>query len=229
MVRRVIFIMIVASVTSFFVMWGCGSKTTRKASMMEKPKTGCNRCHGELSEILPPGHVAISPEEVKYCAMCHAGGGVLSPFEWIAHYRHYSATGFEGDCWSCHFVDDRERLGVIGAEEGDGLEINREKMVELTPYLHSWATSEHLDHRHAREKLTCGLCHTSFNLDEEFPMEKCLYCHGSYPDLAGLTKAIVPNPHESHLGEVNCNICHKIHQESENFCNQCHAFEYVFP
>lgn len=55
--------------------------------------------------------------------------------------------------------------------------------------------------------------------------DQCLKCHGSFDKLAEQTKDVVPNPHYSHLGEVDCIACHKSDKsEPELTCNQCHKF-----
>ena len=38
---------------------------------------------------------------------------------------------------------------------------------------------------------------------------QCMQCHGDYDKLAKQTADLVPNPHHSHLGQVNCEDCHK--------------------
>ncbi|MDY3115557.1 MAG: cytochrome c3 family protein [Sutterella sp.] len=55
--------------------------------------------------------------------------------------------------------------------------------------------------------------------------DQCLKCHGSWEKLAEQTKSLVPNPHYSHLGEVDCIACHKADKsEPELKCNECHKF-----
>ena len=39
--------------------------------------------------------------------------------------------------------------------------------------------------------------------------EQCKACHGDYSKLAKMTENLDPNPHHSHLGDVNCTDCHK--------------------
>lgn len=53
------------------------------------------------------------------------------------------------------------------------------------------------------------------------PQQACQSCH-SYDSVAAKTARIVPNPHDSHAGEVRCTLCHKEHKASENFCCKCH-------
>ena len=55
--------------------------------------------------------------------------------------------------------------------------------------------------------------------------DTCMGCHGSYADLAKATTKLEPNPHFSHLGDVNCQECHKGDKaEPELMCNSCHNF-----
>lgn len=83
--------------------------------------------------------------------------------------------------------------------------------------------------RHARHGIQCGDCHGTDPSAQPPTMAKCLQCHGSYKDMAVLTKNLHPNPHDSHRGEVKCRQCHKEHQNSELSCNQCHVFEMKVP
>ena len=54
---------------------------------------------------------------------------------------------------------------------------------------------------------------------------QCQKCHGDYSKLAEKTKMLDPNPHFSHLGEVNCEDCHKADKaKPELMCNTCHQF-----
>ena len=54
---------------------------------------------------------------------------------------------------------------------------------------------------------------------------QCLKCHVSYEDLAKKTANLEPNPHDNHMGKVNCEDCHKANQaKPELMCNSCHNF-----
>lgn len=54
---------------------------------------------------------------------------------------------------------------------------------------------------------------------------QCLACHGSYESLGEKTQQIEPNPHRSHLGEVDCVECHLPDKSKpELMCNDCHKF-----
>ena len=54
----------------------------------------------------------------------------------------------------------------------------------------------------------------------------------SVDQLVEKTKNVKPvNPHVSpHYGKtLECTNCHLMHQESENYCNQCHEFNFKVP
>ena len=116
----------------------------------------------------------------------------------------------------------------------------------LKPYVDSWGKSDFLDHAHQKAGIGCAECHqltaqeqkqnvSKFNRkaftsplkEREYPNDFCLRCHGSYKDVAARTKdfkakGLTRNPHESHYGEVDCNLCHKSHRDSIDYCAQCH-------
>ena len=78
--------------------------------------------------------------------------------------------------------------------------------------------------KHMAAGVDCVACHRDAPPPKEPEMTACLGCHGSYAQIAAKTVADQPNPHASHLGELPCAACHHIHQASETFCDQCHAF-----
>ncbi len=71
---------------------------------------------------------------------------------------------------------------------------------------------------------SCQACHPK---DAGTPPStgECLACHGSYGALAEKTRAVKPNPHDSHMGALRCTICHRGHQPARVFCNDCHTFK----
>ncbi|MBK1623965.1 hypothetical protein CKO32_10340 [Afifella marina DSM 2698] len=42
------------------------------------------------------------------------------------------------------------------------------------------------------------------------------------------SEGMSPNPHASHLGEIDCTECHKAHSPSTLFCSVCHQFPTLF-
>jgi hypothetical protein len=63
--------------------------------------------------------------------------------------------------------------------------------------------------------------------------EICLGCHGNFDELAQLTvntQCAEKNPHKSHLGEIECTVCHHAHRASQAYCLKCHSnFEMDIP
>ena len=116
----------------------------------------------------------------------------------------------------------------------------------IQPYVESWKSSDFLDHKHEQSGIACLECHqvtvqqekkhlAKFNkkaykvpLEErEYSNDLCFRCHGSYKEIIERTKdykgkGLSRNPHESHYGEIDCNLCHKAHRASIDYCSQCH-------
>lgn len=63
------------------------------------------------------------------------------------------------------------------------------------------------------------------SVDGYVTKQQCLQCHGPYDKLAKATAKLEPNPHFSHLGQVNCEDCHMANAaKPQLMCNQCHQF-----
>lgn len=88
-----------------------------------------------------------------------------------------------------------------------------------------------LSHVHQLSNIGCADCHEKPNSARYLSKEGCLSCHGSAEELAERTGKMDPNPHNSlHYGtDLDCDLCHLVHRKSENFCNQCHRFDFVVP
>jgi len=122
----------------------------------------------------------------------------------------------------------------------------------VKPYYESWKFGQYLDHRHAVKGVTCDDCHVepgkprimemgrymkegidyiTGNYPTPLPeanltKEYCLKCHGTYSELAQKTSNVKPNPHMSHLGEIQCTLCHRSHKPFVNHCAQCHNWTF---
>jgi hypothetical protein len=193
-----------------------------------QPANGCEPCHPQLAAKLPKGHPAIPKGTVKDCLSCHSGGaGGLASLEQSAHLVHFAGGKFAGTCWSCHQIGTNGDFHLAGVE-GKGVKVGKEMVEKMPPFFKSWANSNFMDHTHALKKVSCGACHGTFFPEERASDEQCFKCHKSYPNLAELTKNVKPNPHDSHLGEIRCSLCHKAHEKSVFYCNQCHAFDDKF-
>jgi hypothetical protein len=87
-------------------------------------------------------------------------------------------------------------------------------------------------HHHQLADVNCVKCHGKTKTPEALTMEQCVACHGSTAKLAEKTKDVKPtNPHTSpHYGtDLDCNLCHHQHAKSENYCAQCHKFDFKTP
>ncbi|MDY3115766.1 MAG: cytochrome c3 family protein [Sutterella sp.] len=85
--------------------------------------------------------------------------------------------------------------------------------------------------RHLARGLTCESCHGK-NMDKKNPeiptIDTCTGCHNTKA-LVEKTKNVKPtNPHMSphYQDTLDCINCHVQHGQPENFCNQCHKFDF---
>ncbi len=124
----------------------------------------------------------------------------------------------------------------------------------MEPYYESWADNEThlLASKHAAEDVDCHQCHEpdiATQLNElylyttkqyqvplekrEFTREFCLDCHSedggasTYDEAKAATDFKESNPHDSHNGELECNVCHNMHQPSKILCADCHIFNWI--
>jgi len=83
--------------------------------------------------------------------------------------------------------------------------------------------------KHVAAHVTCAQCHAG-GIAVPPATAACLTCHGgTYQKLAASTAKDMPNPHESHQGEIPCAQCHHVHKASVTLCNQCHTFDMSTP
>jgi len=117
----------------------------------------------------------------------------------------------------------------------------------MDPYLESWQSSDYGAAAHAEADVACLDCHeptVQQQVDElvvytqgdftvpleerQFETQFCFDCHlpnehTGYEEVIQRTEGLELNPHDSHLGEMDCDICHKTHRVSEDYCAQCHG------
>ncbi len=190
-----------------------------------KPAAGCGKCHPTLSDVVPEDHAEIHVNEVMGCLGCHAKEGANRAFEVMMHQSHFAVLDKEMICDACHRMVEDGRFHLIGAHERHGIQTTQEEVNRMQSYYLSWAVSDYLDHQHARQNITCSGCHEKSFPQEQTSMDSCLACHGTYEQVTDLTQDMTPNPHDSHMGEIRCTLCHKGHEESVLYCNQCHEFD----
>jgi hypothetical protein len=133
-------------------------------------------------------------------------------------------------CYSCHDKKDKILPDNHKPTEGMTLESCREchrqggKSARLAGKLP-------LVHAHQLSGVTCVKCHGESKKKEAVETEVCESCHDPVK-LAQKTARVKPeNPHTSpHYGTaLNCTYCHHQHEPSENFCTQCHSFDFKVP
>jgi hypothetical protein len=88
-----------------------------------------------------------------------------------------------------------------------------------------------LSHLHILSDVSCIDCHGKSRPVKPLSTDDCYSCHENLDDIIYRTSNIDPNPHENHYGGLDCDLCHRQHSKSENFCDQvgCHEFGYIVP
>lgn len=115
----------------------------------------------------------------------------------------------------------------------------------MATYVETWESGSLLAAEHADKNIECLDCHeptlsqqigelqkyltgdykTPLSFRQIGDKEFCLDCHGTYADLAKETEGYSGgkfNPHASHSGELDCLLCHRVHEKSQLHCIQCH-------
>lgn len=79
----------------------------------------------------------------------------------------------------------------------------------------------------------CTACHDENPPSKAPPQAKCEKCHGDLKAVGSkpLPKQGMVNPHLTHVDELYCSDCHKMHTASKNYCQQCHddGFKFKIP
>ena len=86
-----------------------------------------------------------------------------------------------------------------------------------------------LSHSHQLNGVTCADCHGITEPAKPPEQKKCVSCHADYKKIIIQTDKTLPPPHDSHMGDLDCGLCHHQHSKSENFCSQCHEWKYLVP
>ena len=85
---------------------------------------------------------------------------------------------------------------------------------------------------HKDKGVGCEGCHGADETKTFVSAERCLSCHGGRADLVKKTAEVKPeNPHDSpHWGSrMECNVCHRQHEKTVDWCSHCHAFSFKVP
>jgi len=138
------------------------------------------------------------------------------------------ATAKSGDCAACHGAQKvlpADHKSTKAMAYKDCLECH-----EKSGAMSLW-TKVPLAHIHGLAGVTCQKCHGKTKKPEEVPMKQCVTCHNTDKVAEKTAKVKPQNPHESvHYGRtLDCNLCHHEHAKSENYCAQCHKFDFKVP
>lgn len=106
----------------------------------------------------------------------------------------------------------------------------------------TWISSDYLAYKHALGAVSCQRCHErtpgemlreivlTIRGEDHLPKEQyrfssqnCIRCHADYRDMAGRTHNLARDPHASPHETLDCQACHKIHEDSEDYCGGCHS------
>jgi hypothetical protein len=84
---------------------------------------------------------------------------------------------------------------------------------------------------HQLRGVGCTQCHGSAKKQVEVASDRCIACHDTTRLVQATAQTKPKNPHDSpHYGkDADCNLCHRQHRRSENYCAQCHKFEFAVP
>ncbi|MCU0897068.1 MAG: cytochrome c3 family protein [Burkholderiales bacterium] len=139
-----------------------------------------------------------------------------------------NAKAAPGDCAACHKA---EKVLPAGHPATKGMKL------DACAQCHAPKSEQALGgklpgmHLHQLRGVGCAQCHGDLKKPTEVAHDKCMSCHDT-TKLVEKTANVKPkNPHTSpHYGkDADCNLCHHQHAKSENYCNQCHKFEFKVP
>ena len=133
-----------------------------------------------------------------------------------------------GDCAACHGSQK-----VLPAEHKDTKGMAYQNCLECHEKTGPASLRGKLPsgHVHRLAGMGCQKCHGKTKKPQEVEMKQCVTCHNMDAVTERTAKVKPQNPHESpHYGKsLDCNLCHHAHTKSENYCNQCHKFDFVVP
>jgi hypothetical protein len=217
----------IIAVVCFVVLVAIGSESAlafdQKAVLRSNHKTRreCTGCHSSLKSVLPARHPVVAGNTLEACFKCHnpesLGKAEPRPFAAIMHVKHMQpSVGLA--CVDCHVWVPKSTFGFPGRS----FALGKPSVVDIelaTKVFNSWATSSNLDALHAKRQITCAGCHGKGlpQKGDTVENERCISCHGSYESLAVKTRPARftdRNPHQSHLGEIGCAVCHHAHKPS---------------
>lgn len=83
---------------------------------------------------------------------------------------------------------------------------------------------------HEDADVTCMDCHGTDTPTRRGKTSLCKNCHGDQVEIKEFqVEERVVNVHKSPHGEIRCTACHKTHEPSVLYCNDCHQYEVELP
>ncbi len=124
------------------------------------------------------------------------------------------------DSYVDNYYGDNTTLSVVAHRVGDVacLECHESDIPTQITEATAWLSGDFTDPLALRRFGTvdfCGRCHDDSNADNGLDWEEIVASTANYQNSGR-------NPHESHLGRVDCYTCHSVHRESKLYCTQCH-------
>jgi hypothetical protein len=229
--------MIIVIVFIVMVTLSVAGPSTVKVAVSSTKEATCTSCHIDFQDVISEKHPAVSGDDLQACLSCHKS--IESPkaepnaFSAKVHRVHLKESE-SLDCTECHSWASGKAFSLTGTDVVYGHPSERD-MDLLKKAFSSWAHSPYLDSIHGAKNVTCRSCHGNVlpTLGDIVENERCLTCHGTYDSLAKKTTPLKfsdRNPHNSHLGVINCTVCHFAHSESRSYCLECHQkFEMTIP
>ena len=139
-----------------------------------------------------------------------------------------NAKAKPGDCVACHKA---EKVLPAGHPATMGLKFDGCAQCHVPNTDRALAGKLSASHLHQLKGVVCTQCHGNAKKPTEVAHEKCIACHDTTKLVETTVNVRPKNPHISpHYGkDADCNLCHHQHGKSENYCAQCHKFEFTVP
>lgn len=197
-----------------------------KQQIRSSKQAACRKCHDQWSDVLPNAHEPVGNVKFAACMQCHApqgwGAAAKNTFDAHLHLTHLSNKTSE-NCFNCHQWKPGAGLALIGVS-GQWGRFSQEEFSTLRQTYASAVGSRFLDNRHLAQGVSCAACH-AHGVIGQAPNATCLSCHGPMEALIEKTAPQLHpdrNPHKSHLGEIDCTVCHAQHGPQKIYCLECH-------
>lgn len=156
----------------------------------------------------------IRANDSQECRNCHDAQSMeLSLQSEKARQFHQSVQGDDVTCIDCHAGLAHDPADMPGTEPSAPAVL-----------------ADH--HGTSGQCVTCHVDSSGGPADDNLSHEnaRCTGCHGDLAVLAAREPDGKVSPHHSHfIGEIACTTCHAGHEQSVNYCEACHSFDFDMP